>query len=69
MKHNCSKTLDYAHEKKRMCDYYEICENGCPLLGAKGCRTIDYITQEHIDIVQKWSNKHPEKHERRRRRK
>lgn len=61
MKYDCSKTLDYVHERNKMCEYYEICEDGCPLRGVKGCRGVEYITQKHIDIVQKWSDKHSEK--------
>lgn len=58
MKYDCNKTLDYSHEKKRMCGTYHDCSNGCPL-------SVIYchgdIMQEHIDIVQKWSDEHPEK--------
>lgn len=63
MKYDCSKTLDYAHERNRMCNAANIedCDN-CPLRGVgEDCYNTRYITQEHIDIVQKWSDEHPEK--------
>ena len=61
MKYDCSKTLDYAHERGRMCDAVNDCDN-CKLQGVGGsCFHTYLITQEHIDIVQKWSDKHPEK--------
>ena len=62
MKYDCSKTLDYGHEKKRMCGTYrtclDACLEGCPLktVGCEGD-----ITQGKIAIVQKWSDEHPEK--------
>lgn len=62
MKYDCSKTLDYAHEYKRMCNSY-IGANTCrPCPMAKmNCRYAESATKEHIDIVQKWSDEHPEK--------
>lgn len=60
-KYDCSKTLDYAHEHKRMCDFRSgtTCE-GCPLDDKDLYCDTDYITQKEIDAVQKWSNEHPE---------
>jgi hypothetical protein len=60
MKYDCSKTLDYLKERKRMCDMYDFCQ-GCPYgtLGA-GCAPFRDTSQEYIDILQKWSDEHPE---------
>lgn len=57
-KYDCSKTLNYSREKNRMCKTYHCCNDGCPL---RGLYCQGDITQEKIDIVQKWSNEHPEK--------
>ena len=56
-KYDCSKTLDYIHEQGRMCNDTR-CE-GCPFRNIN-CAFVSDITQEHIDIVQKWSDEHPE---------
>ena len=67
-KYDCTKTLDYAHERNRMCNFcYLSCEN-CPMYkfdnyGCK-CNTIRDITADRIAIVQKWSNEHPERPDR-----
>lgn len=61
MKYDCSKTLDYMHEKNRMCDTHSEIGCDCCELGNNGCcNLIEKTTQEHIDIVQKWSDEHPE---------
>lgn len=60
MKYDCSKTMDFKHERNRMCDSYVGCLDNCPLY-EKFCYSTKYLTQEHIDIVQKWSDEHPEK--------
>jgi len=63
MKYDCNKTLDYAHERNRMCDADKNrdCSN-CPLKGVGvSCYHVRFITQEHIDIVQKWSDENHEK--------
>ena len=57
-KYDCSKTLDYAHEFKRMCVGRSCRGDHCPFLG-KSCSP-DSITDEHIQILQKWSDEHPE---------
>ena len=53
-KYDCSKCLDYSHEAERMCkeDSYLIKDEY-----AKP------TTQTKINIVQKWSDEHPEIHE------
>ena len=59
---DCSNILNYQKEFLRMCDSYLNQGNhphcqGCPIIDI--CfDTIGDITQEHIDAVQKWSNKH-----------
>ena len=58
-KYDCTKTLDYSHELKRMCEVHTKCE-GCPFKNLKGCAFVEAITQKHMDIVQKWSDEHPE---------
>lgn len=56
-KYDCTRTLDYHHEKERMCDSYPAgCENSCPFADMD----CDDITEEHIRIVQEWSDEHPE---------
>lgn len=57
MKYDCNKTLDFSHEYKRMCHCFDRCE-GCPL--NTWCPEMSDITEEHIAIVQKWSDEHPE---------
>lgn len=59
MKYDCNKILDYIHEKKRMCNSFSECENGCPLESFSFC-DIEDATLEFIDIVQNWSDEHPE---------
>lgn len=59
---DCSKTLNYVKEFTRMCKEYAddslYCSNSCPLNEMEGCEVI-HITQEHINIVQKWSDENP----------
>ena len=65
MKYDCSKTLDYSHERRRMCDSFcdqkgiRLCFK-CPLQELY-CTHVCRITPDHIDIVQTWSDTHPEK--------
>lgn len=60
-KYDCSRTLDYVHEATRLCTVYtkSKCE-GCPLGDTVDCAFVGDITPEHIDILQKWSDEHPE---------
>lgn len=64
-KYDCSKALDFSHEQKRMCNDCEC--RPCPFHGkvlVNECLTAE--TQRDIDIVQAWSDSHPEeapKHE------
>ena len=56
-RYDCNNVLDYAHEAKRMCEAVGDCPN-CPLNGLD-CEATE-ITPEHVEIVQKWSDTHPE---------
>lgn len=58
-KYDCSKTLDYAHEFRRMCDSYGVCSEGCPMRDENACSDANVITSARIDILQKWSDEHP----------
>lgn len=56
-KYNCNNALDYAHEFKRMCNRFSICDN-CPMARAKlSCKAFD-ISEAQINIVQEWSDTH-----------
>lgn len=59
---DCSKTLNYVSEMKRMCESYGYQCHGVPAcpLANKACSQAKTITQEKIDIVQKWSDEHPQ---------
>lgn len=62
-KYDCSKILDYEHEQQRLCrsreNCYELDGDNCPLHGLY-CNVLPKITQVEIDILQKWSDEHPE---------
>lgn len=60
-KYDCNNIMDYGHEFRRLCDSYPSCsDNGrCPLIG-RYCNSLGRITQEEIDILQKWSDENPE---------
>lgn len=66
MKYDCNKTLDYFHELKRVCDYYddEGCSK-CPLYEKQYERCYEAETEGKIviDKLQKWSDEHPENKE------
>ena len=56
---DCSLTLNFVKEFTRMCKNNNSkvkCDN-C-LFKKIGCSPFDF-TQEHIDILQKWSDEHP----------
>ena len=59
-KYDCSKVLDCVHELRRLCDgnSNKKCEDECPLHG-HSCSPWS-LTQIEIDILQKWSDEHPE---------
>ena len=59
---DCSKVLNYVSEMKRMCEAHGCNCFGipnCPLANT-ACSQAKTITQEKIDIVQKWSDEHPQ---------
>lgn len=63
---DCSKTVNFLREYKRMCDSYEHC---CQCAFNEPVRSegisCNMYCQEHseiaVEIVQKWSNEHPQK--------
>lgn len=61
-KYDCSKTLDFTHERNRMCNTIRDCDK-CPLNIYSSCTTDRLVdnTQNLIDEVQKWSDNNPEK--------
>ena len=62
-KYDCYKTLDFVHEQARMCQEYTFCSN-CPAITQDDNRCYvlktDDINEDIIQIVQNWSNTHPE---------
>lgn len=58
MKYDCNKILDFVHEYGRMCESISDCKE-CPL-NTLSCDELSSITAEHVAIVQKWSDEHPE---------
>ena len=58
---DCSNVLNYVAEVKRLCktqyNKYGSCSS-CPMADL-GCDVVGEITQEHIDVMQKWSVEHP----------
>lgn len=61
MKYDCNRTMEYAHEMKRMCRSYPTCTS-CPIRGMSyfSFQVPPRPTQEIINIVQMWSDEHPE---------
>ena len=67
---DCSKTINFLSEFKRLCDSREECvvnvadEENCPMFGvcsvthSKLCAE---TIKKAIEIVQKWSDEHPKK--------
>lgn len=68
-KYDCSKTLDYVHEERRLCKSKTKEKDGLRIHDCKDCELNNHpcnlasgkVTQAEIDIVQKWSDEHPEK--------
>ena len=58
-KYDCSKCLDYEHERKRMCKYYNGDCHKCDVGDFHFSCFISDL-QDKIDTVQKWSDEHPE---------
>ena len=61
MKYDCNKTTDYLHEVRRMCKAHPSC-GACPIsLTNLRCGTVPTLCDVSlVDIVQKWSDEHPE---------
>ena len=57
---DCSKTLIYVAERNRMCGTYDKNCWECPLVKDGCCDIVEELTQKHIDVVQKWSDEHPQ---------
>lgn len=65
MRIDCINILNFKREHKRMCESYTSCYD-CPFENKfTFCSPSDLgledITQEVIDLVQKWSDEHPQK--------
>lgn len=61
---DCSNVLNYAKERKRMCDTFSVAYGRrcgeCPLFPIQAsCVLVSDFTEAHIDAVQKWSDEHP----------
>lgn len=54
---DCSKTINFFAEAKRMCDTLFSCKE-CIFYDLGECN-LSEITQNHIDQLQKWSDEHP----------
>lgn len=59
-KYDCSKTLDYMHERDRMHERYKEDCTKCPLHTVHLCGHIEGATTKSIEILQNWSDSHPE---------
>lgn len=62
---DCSKTVEFSRELYRLCNLEGggYCYNACPFRNTSEhtCPFDREITQEDVDIVQKWSDEHPAK--------
>lgn len=60
---NCSRTENFIKEKERLCQYYK--DTGCTFcILNRNMSCDDFIVQcpqKAIEIVQKWSDKHPQR--------
>lgn len=56
---DCSKTLNFVKERNRICKHFIHDCDGC-ILYDYHCSLVEDVTQEDIDIVQKWSDEHPQ---------
>lgn len=57
---DCSNAVEFSRELNRLC-CYGACSDNCPFYkdGELTCPSNREITQEDVDIVQKWSDEHP----------
>lgn len=67
---DCSKTIDFLSELKRLCDTRDECvanaanKEDCPMFGIcklTHSKTCAKDAEKAIEIVQKWSDEHPKK--------
>lgn len=67
---DCSKTINFLHELKRLCDSRTRCEayaankERCPMLGVREDAFTRICAEDAIKAVenlQEWSNEHPKK--------
>lgn len=63
---DCSVTVNFLQEKRRMCEYYDAyCSTGCPMgatpnSSGRLCEHLmDYKPEQAIELVQAWSDAHP----------
>lgn len=59
-RYDCTKTLDYSHERERMCSSFVNAEDGCSKCPLFQFYTCTITTEKCISIVQNWSDTHPE---------
>lgn len=58
---DCTKTVEFIRELVRLCDSNSLC-SGCPLHNEQeSCEGTpsEYLSEDAISIVQKWSDEHP----------
>jgi hypothetical protein len=64
---DCSKTINFFAEAKRLCDSRTACEadaankEQCPLRGFCGFPFSAICAKKAIEVLQKWSTEHPKK--------
>lgn len=67
MRIDCSKTINFVREFKRMCDFEWNVEKDCPncpfrlkYCDEDGLVGLHSVTPESVELVQKWSDEHPQ---------
>lgn len=67
---DCSKTIDFFHELKRLCDSRDRCiadtanKERCPMVGLCARALIKIRVEDAarlVEIIQKWSDEYPKK--------
>lgn len=64
---DCSKTINFFDEAKRLCDSRPACEadaankEQCPLRGFCGLPFSEICAEKAVENLQKWSDEHPKK--------
>ena len=64
---DCSKTIDFFSELKRLCSLRRTCKAGaaneeqCPLCGFCELPLSEICAEKAVENLQKWSDKHPKK--------